>query len=205
MAQINLTDNTTFIALPVTTGTVQNISPQAKIEIASSQTANTGIILEPGEMRTFDNTQLYVRAVLETGAIVRCENFIEAGGGGDSDADLWRQVTVTGITASSGSPYDVSCSLGGTSEDLCLPAPCVLKYSAGTTTLTTLCAFNTGDAADYAYNTNYVQFTGGYMKLKTSYVYNMTVPTAFDDGYLSTVELDLTQFKSVASYTVANV
>lgn len=93
MSQIILTSDA-YTALPKSTGTVQNISPDgATVEITDTQnTLNSGIVLRPGCGFQVSGTQLYARSVWQTGATIR---FIEAvsggsgggGGGGGTASD----------------------------------------------------------------------------------------------------------------------
>lgn len=271
-----------FTEIAVTQGTLQNLSPQAAIEIVTEETENSGIVLYPRQKLTFSHeTTVYARSVWDTvtdgeTVILAVEPIFNQAGGrsdvnewqlwsdfeadhvysvgevfrtadtpswgywqvttagtsgdettapsgttegntatsgimqaklmrlGSSTGNTWKQITKTGVSASAVNPVDVLCPLGGSSTDLCLLAPCVLKYVAGATDLTTLCAFNTGDAADYVYDAKYVEWIGGYMQLKTAYEYPMTTPVAFEDGYISTVDINLTQFKSVATLAVVD-
>ena len=76
----------TFMQLPYTTGTVQNIS-NTDIEISNEQVIGTGIILKAGETFAFDNATIYAcaRPVLDGGTgIISVVPFNAGGRGGES-------------------------------------------------------------------------------------------------------------------------
>ena len=76
----------TFMQLPYTTGTVQNIS-NTDIEISNEQVIGSGIILKAGETFAFDNATIYAcaRPVLDGGTgIISVVPFNAGGRGGES-------------------------------------------------------------------------------------------------------------------------
>ena len=83
MANIAVTSDS-WETLPITSGTVQNISATADIELSSEQTDNSGIVLAPGEMYGWDSKTIYARAVTEDNGTIRVVNFKKSAGGGGS-------------------------------------------------------------------------------------------------------------------------
>jgi hypothetical protein len=76
----------TFMQLPYTTGTVQNVS-NTDIEISNEQTVGTGIVLKAGETFAFNNATVYAcaRPVLNGGTgIISVVPFNGEGEGGES-------------------------------------------------------------------------------------------------------------------------
>ena len=76
----------TFMQLPYTTGTIQNVS-NTDIEISNEQTIGSGIILKAGETFAFDNATIYAcaRPVLDGGkGIISVVPFNARGKGGES-------------------------------------------------------------------------------------------------------------------------
>lgn len=74
-----------FLELPITSGTVQNVS-NTDIEISNEQVVNSGLILKAGEMVAFNNATIYVtaRPILEGGTgIISAVPFNGKGEGGD--------------------------------------------------------------------------------------------------------------------------
>jgi hypothetical protein len=62
----------TFTELPYTSGTIQNISSQATVEICQEDTANTGLILGPGEWFSWSNSTVYARSAWDYEPVARC-------------------------------------------------------------------------------------------------------------------------------------
>lgn len=58
-----ITINGSWQALPVTTGTIQNISAAVSIELSETQTDGSGQRLKPHEALSFDGIQLYTRTL----------------------------------------------------------------------------------------------------------------------------------------------
>jgi hypothetical protein len=52
----------TFTEIPVTGGTIQNINEQATVEISTSGTDNTGLILYPHQKFKWVDATIYARA-----------------------------------------------------------------------------------------------------------------------------------------------
>jgi hypothetical protein len=76
----------TFMQLPYTTGTIQNVS-NTDIEISNEQTIGTGIVLKAGETFAFNNATVYAcaRPVLNGGTgIISVVPFNGEGEGGES-------------------------------------------------------------------------------------------------------------------------
>jgi hypothetical protein len=76
-----------FTELPYTSGTVQNISSQATVEICQDDTANTGLILGPGEWFSWSNSTVYARSAWDYEPVARCAvvPFKKGGEGGGSE------------------------------------------------------------------------------------------------------------------------
>jgi hypothetical protein len=83
MANINITSDA-WTEISITSGTVQNISATADIELSAEQTDNSGVVLKPSELYQWDNETIYARAVTESTGALRVVNFKKAAGGGDS-------------------------------------------------------------------------------------------------------------------------
>ena len=87
----------TFITLPVTSGTIQNIS-NTDIEISDTQTVGSGIILKAGEYFSFHDATIYAcaRPVLDGGVgIISVVPFEEGGKGGGSGSDTYALPTAS--------------------------------------------------------------------------------------------------------------
>ena len=83
MANIALTSDA-WTEISITSGTVQNISATADIELSAEQTDNSGVVLKPSELFQWDNETIYARAVTEDTGALRVVNFKRAAGGGGS-------------------------------------------------------------------------------------------------------------------------
>lgn len=81
MANVNVTSNA-WTEISITSGTVQNISATADIELSAEQTDNSGVVLKPSELYQWDNETIYARAVTEETGALRVVNFKKAAGGG---------------------------------------------------------------------------------------------------------------------------
>jgi len=81
MANINITSDA-WTEISITSGTVQNISATADIELSAEQTDNSGVVLKPSEIYQWDNETIYARAVTEETGALRVVNFKRAAGGG---------------------------------------------------------------------------------------------------------------------------
>lgn len=83
MANINITSDA-WTEISITSGTIQNISATADIELSAEQTDNSGVVLKPSEIYQWDNETIYARAVTEDTGALRVVNFKKAAGGGGS-------------------------------------------------------------------------------------------------------------------------
>ena len=81
MANVNVTSSA-WTEISITSGTVQNISATADIELSAEQTDNSGVVLKPSEIYQWDNETIYARAVTESAGALRVVNFKRATGGG---------------------------------------------------------------------------------------------------------------------------
>lgn len=81
MANINITSDA-WTEISITSGTVQNISATADIELSAEQTDNSGVVLKPSELYQWDNETIYARAVTEDTGALRVVNFKKAAGSG---------------------------------------------------------------------------------------------------------------------------
>ena len=81
MANINITSDA-WTEISITSGTIQNISATADIELSAEQTDNSGVVLKPSEIYQWDNETIYARAVTEDTGALRVVNFKKAAGGG---------------------------------------------------------------------------------------------------------------------------
>jgi hypothetical protein len=59
-----------FTEIPFTSGTIQNINSQATVEVSTTDTANTGIILYPSEKYEWSDATIYARAAWGNGETV---------------------------------------------------------------------------------------------------------------------------------------
>jgi hypothetical protein len=87
MANVNVTSDT-WTEISITSGTVQNISATADIELSAEQTDNSGVVLKPSELYQWDNETIYARAVTEDTGALRVVNFKRAAGGGGGSYTL---------------------------------------------------------------------------------------------------------------------
>ena len=83
MANVNVTSDA-WTEISITSGTIQNISATADIELSAEQTDNSGVVLKPSEIYQWDNETIYARAVTESAGALRVVNFKKATGGGGS-------------------------------------------------------------------------------------------------------------------------
>ena len=81
MANVNVTSDS-WTEISITSGTIQNISATADIELSAEQTDNSGVVLKPSELYQWDNETIYARAVTEETGALRVVNFKKAAGGG---------------------------------------------------------------------------------------------------------------------------
>lgn len=73
-----------FTEIPFTSGTIQNINSQATVEVSTTDTPNTGIILYPGEKYEWSDATIYARAAWGNGetVMVAAETLVAGSGGG---------------------------------------------------------------------------------------------------------------------------
>jgi len=83
MANVNVTSDA-WTEISITSGTVQNISATADIELSAEQIDNSGVVLKPSGLYQWDNETIYARAVTEATGALRVVNFKKAAGGGGS-------------------------------------------------------------------------------------------------------------------------
>ena len=106
-----------FLELPVTTGTVQNIS-NTDVEISNEQTVNSGIILKAGETFAWNNATVYAcaRPLLDGGVgLISVVPFNGKGEGGGGSYTLPIATTsVLGGVKSSTADGDVTVNANGT-------------------------------------------------------------------------------------------
>lgn len=112
-----------FTTLPYTTGTVQNVSEKAVIEVGTTDTQNAGLELHPGEKYEFRNQTVYARAKWDSGEVVQCvvdELTGGSGSGGSGVAELDITVPTTGWTDSDSGTYSKACtiSVSGVTSDM---------------------------------------------------------------------------------------
>lgn len=123
----------TFTELPYTSGTVQNISSQATVEICQDDTANTGLILGPGEWFSWSNSTVYARSAWDYEPVARCAvvPFKKGGEGGGSEYILPIASTSTlgGIKVGNGLQID---STTGVLSSTSSPDNSVVPWTAGT-------------------------------------------------------------------------
>lgn len=84
MSRIVLTYNE-YTKLPISSGTVQNNSVGATVELTTTQnTPDSGIILYPGQKYQFASTTLYAKSAWDTDQLVeiRVVPVVSGGGGG---------------------------------------------------------------------------------------------------------------------------
>ena len=96
MANINITSDA-WTEISITSGTIQNISATADIELSAEQTDNSGVVLKPSELYQWDNETIYARAVTEDTGALRVVNFKKAAGGGGYVLPVASASTLGGI------------------------------------------------------------------------------------------------------------
>lgn len=120
--RINLiTDD--FTEVTITSGTLQNISPQASVEVASTATKNTGIILPPYATLSYsDNATVYARNAWDDDStcVIAVEPFKKAGKGGEYTLPIATSSKLGGVKIGSNLSIDengvLSASGGGSSD-----------------------------------------------------------------------------------------
>jgi hypothetical protein len=122
-----------FTELPYTSGTIQNISSQATVEICQDDTVNSGLILGPGEWFSWSNSTIYARSAWDYEPTATCAvvPFKKGGEGGGSEYVLPIASTSTlgGIKVGNGLQIDNTTGvLSSTSS----PDNSVVPWTAGT-------------------------------------------------------------------------
>jgi hypothetical protein len=108
--RINLTTGE-FTEVTITSGTLQNISPQAPVEVASTATKNTGIILPPYATLSYsDNATVYARNAWDDDStcVIAVEPFKKAGEGGEYTLPIATSSKLGGVKVGSNLSIDES-------------------------------------------------------------------------------------------------
>lgn len=108
--RIELTTNE-FTEVTITSGTLQNISPQASVEVASTATKNTGIILPPYATLSYsDNATVYARNAWDDDStcVIAVEPFKKAGEGGEYTLPIATSSKLGGVKIGSNLSIDES-------------------------------------------------------------------------------------------------
>lgn len=108
--RINLTTDD-FTEVTIASGTLQNISPQASVEVASTATKNTGIILPPYATLSYsDNATVYARNAWDDDStcVIAVEPFKKAGEGGEYTLPIATSSKLGGVKIGSGLSIDAS-------------------------------------------------------------------------------------------------
>jgi hypothetical protein len=114
MANVNVTSDA-WTEISITSGTVQNISATADIELSAEQTDNSGVVLKPSELYQWDNETIYARAVTEETGALRVVNFKKAaGGGGGYVLPVASSLTLGGVKVGSNLSIDENGVLSAT-------------------------------------------------------------------------------------------
>ena len=120
MANVAVTSSA-WTEISITSGTVQNISATADIELSAEQVNNSGVVLKPAEIYQWDNETIYARAVTEATGALRVVNFKKAaGGGGGYVLPVASPSTLGGVKVGNNLSIDASGVLsatGGGSSD----------------------------------------------------------------------------------------
>jgi hypothetical protein len=125
--RINLTTGE-FTEVAITSGTLQNISPQASVEVASTATKNTGIILPPYATLSYsDNATVYARNAWDDDStcVIAVEPFKKAGEGGEYTLPIATSSKLGGVKIGNGLSITESgvLSTSGTSFSVPNSAP----------------------------------------------------------------------------------
>lgn len=113
MANVNVTSDS-WTEISITSGTVQNISATADIELSAEQTDNSGVVLKPSEIYQWDNETIYARAVTEDTGALRVVNFKKAAGGGGYVLPVATASTLGGVKVGSNLSIDADGVLSAT-------------------------------------------------------------------------------------------
>jgi hypothetical protein len=107
-----------FTELPYTSGTIQNISSQATVEICQDDTVNSGLILGPGEWFSWSNATIYARSAWDYEPTATCAvvPFLKGGEGGGSEyvLPIATASTLGGVKIGSGLTITVDGTLSAT-------------------------------------------------------------------------------------------
>lgn len=121
MANINITSDA-WTEISITSGTIQNISATADIELSAEQTDNSGVVLKPSEIYQWDNETIYARAVTEDTGALRVVNFKKAaGGGGGYVLPVASASTLGGVKVGNNLSIDASGVLSANAGGYTLP------------------------------------------------------------------------------------
>lgn len=121
MANIAITSDA-WTEISITSGTVQNISATADIELSAEQTDNSGVVLKPSEIYQWDNETIYARAVTEDTGALRVVNFKRAtGGGGGYVLPVATSSTLGGVKVGNNLSIDASGVLSANAGGYTLP------------------------------------------------------------------------------------
>ena len=113
MANIAITSDA-WTEISITSGTVQNISATADIELSAEQTDNSGVVLKPSELYQWDNETIYARAVTEDTGALRVVNFKRAAGGGGYVLPVASASTLGGVKVGNNLSINASGVLSAT-------------------------------------------------------------------------------------------
>lgn len=103
--------STEFTEITIESGTIQNVSPHAPVEVASTQTENTGILLLPYESLQYgDNATVYARGAWDSEEVyeVAVEPFKRAGEGGGYTLPIATSSKLGGVKVGSNLSIDES-------------------------------------------------------------------------------------------------
>lgn len=112
-----------FATIPITTGTLQNINEKATIEVATSETMDSGLILYPHEKFEWVDSTIYVRSAWDGGEVTSLavlpllKGGAGGGGGGGSTVTVTeRNITIpaTGWTDSGNTDYPYTVTISAT-------------------------------------------------------------------------------------------
>jgi len=107
MANVAVTSDA-WTEISITSGTVQNISATADIELSAEQTDNSGVVLKPSEIYQWDNETIYARAVTESAGALRVVNFKKAAGGGGYVLPVASSSNLGGVKVGGGLDIDAN-------------------------------------------------------------------------------------------------
>jgi len=120
MANVNVTSNA-WTEISITSGTIQNISATADIELSAEQTDNSGVVLKPSEIYQWDNETIYARAVTEDTGALRVVNFKKAAGGGGYVLPVASASELGGVKVGNNLSIDASGVLSANAGGYTLP------------------------------------------------------------------------------------